>query len=143
MPLLATQREIGNCMNENTMDQVVHDGITFLQSLTEHYGSDKGMEIWEGIGEVIGREVKGKIFFAMMTGQSTRRVKFTIDASSVNTPNAVGCIKAIRAGTGLGLKEAKDIYDASKTRVAEAECRDAEHGRTLAKELRGFGCRVY
>lgn len=133
-------------MNEtpNTLNQVVYDGIKFLQSLTEHYGADRGMEIWEEMGKILGREVKGRVFFAMMTGQSSGRVQFTIDgAPGSYNPNAVSCIKAIRGATGFGLKEAKDLYDLSKNKTVQVDCTTPEHGRKLAKELRDFGCRVY
>ena len=35
----------------------------------------------------------------------------------VNPGRAVPCIKAIREATGKGLKEAKDVYDASRSQV--------------------------
>lgn len=128
---------------EDTLDQVVYDAVRFLQSLTTHYGAEKGMEIWETIGTAVGREVKGRVFFAMMTGETTGRVKFTVDTGTGYNPNAVSCIKAIRTFTGWGLKEAKDKYDESKMKVVHIDCDTPEQGRKLAQELRNLGCRIY
>lgn len=73
------------------LDDVVLDGIKFLCSITEYYGEEKGMEVWHAMGPAMGEEVQGKIFFAMLTGTSTGRVRF----HSSNTPagNAVAVIK--------------------------------------------------
>ena len=128
---------------EDTLEQVVYDGVRFLQSLTTHYGAEKGMEIWEAMGEAIGREVKGRVFFAMMTGETTGRVKFTVDTAGGYNPNAVSCIKTIRTYTGWGLKEAKDKYDESKMKVVHIDCPTPEDGRRLAHDLRNLGCRIY
>lgn len=126
---------------EDSLAQVVYDGVRFLQSLTAHYGADKGMEIWETIGNAVGKEVKGRVFFAMMTGETTGRVRFSVDTSPGQPlPNAVSCIKAIRTHTGLGLKEAKDIWDASKNKMVHVDCPTPDIGRMLARDLRNLGC---
>jgi ribosomal protein L7/L12 len=129
---------------DNTLEQVVYDGVRFLQSLTTHYGAEKGMEIWEAMSTAVGKEVKGRVFFAMMTGETTGRVKFAVEPPpSGYAPNAVGCIKAIRTYTGWGLKEAKDKWDESKSKVVHVDCLTPEDGRRLANELRNLGCRIY
>lgn len=128
--------------NDNTLDQVVYDGVRFLQSITTHYGAEKGMEIWDEFSKAFGKEVKGRVFFAMMTGETSGRVRFTVDTVSGYNPNAVQCIKAIRTYTGWGLKEAKDKYDESKSKVVHVDCNSPEEGRRLAMELRNLGCRI-
>jgi ribosomal protein L7/L12 len=127
---------------EDGLGQVVYDGVRFLQSLTQHYGTEKGMEFWEALGSVMGKDVKGRVFFAMLTGETTGRIRFTIDGTGYN-PNAVATIKAIRTATDWGLKEAKDLYDGSKNKVVHVDCLTHEHGRVLAKELKDLGCKVY
>lgn len=87
---------------------IISNGLHFLRSITEAYGSEKGMELWEQIATVIDPEVKGQIFFAMITGAYNDRIE--IRGVSQNN-NAVACIKEIRQWSGLGLKEAKDVYD--------------------------------
>lgn len=123
----------------DTLEEVVFDGIRLLESLTRHYGSEKGIEVWEKLGEALGQEVKGQVFFAMLTGESSNRVR--IDRGTCTQP--VAAIKAIRAGTGYGLKEAKDAWDltAIKTVVLDNVSRD--NRRTLVNELRSLGMVVH
>lgn len=129
-------------MTDETMDMVIRDGIRFMESLTRHYGSDRGQEIWEGIGEIVGKEVKGKIFFAMITGETiTDRVFFNVGTAD-NRGNAVPVIKAIRVATGLGLKEAKDQWDNSKVGRGIVQCPSYDTARELIKDLRNLGCNV-
>jgi hypothetical protein len=59
----------------DTMDEIVFDGIRLLESLSRHYGPEKGMAVWDKMGEAMGEEVKGKVFFAMLTGQTGSRVR--------------------------------------------------------------------
>lgn len=128
---------------DNTLEQVVYDGVRFLQSLTTHYGAERGMEVWESLGAAVGKEVKGRVFFALMTGETTGRVKFTVDTVGGYNPNAVACIRTIRTHTGWGLKEAKDKFDESKGKTVHVDCATPEDGRRLAMELRNLGCRIY
>ncbi len=89
---------------------LITNGLHFMRSITEAYGADKGMEMWEEITSVLDPDVKGQIFFAMITGTYNDRVHIKgLSNSALN--NAVGCIKEIRRWSGLGLKESKDMYD--------------------------------
>ncbi len=55
-------------------------------------------------------------------------------------PNKINVIKVVRAATGLGLKEAKDLVDGAPKTIKEAMPKaDAEK---LAKELRDAGAEV-
>lgn len=125
---------------QDTMELVIRDGIRFLESLTRHYGQEEGLRIWEGIGEVVGADVKGQIFFAMLTGETSNRVGFRQGTAAHGY--AVPCIKAIRGATGMGLKEAKDAFDASSVKRTYVECRDSDAAHALCIALRGFGCIV-
>lgn len=120
------------------LDSVVHDGIRFLESITRHYGPEKGIELWDKMAEVFGKEVKGKIFFAMLTGETTSRVQFTTGASH----QPVWAIKAIKVATGCGLQEAKDLYDMGKIKTVSVDVKTAEDRRELIKCLRDAGCLV-
>ena len=122
----------------NDLDSVVFDGIRFLESITRYYGSEKGLELWDKMAEAFGPEVKGKIFFAMLTGQTTSRVHFSTGASH----QPVWAIKAIRMATGCGLKEAKDIYDMGKVKTVSVDVHTADDRRELIKCLRDAGCLV-
>ncbi len=124
-------------MVNDSLDEVVFDGIRFLESLTRHYGAEKGMAVWEKMGEAVGDEIKGKVFFSMLTGESSNRVR--IQAGTCT--EAVAAIKAIRMGTGMGLKEAKDAWDLSKIKVVTLDT-DREEKRGMVRELRRIGMMV-
>lgn len=120
---------------ENTMDTVVYDGIRFLESLTRHYGPEKGIAVWEQMGQVLGSEVKGKVFFAMLTGERSNRVRIQVGTCT----EAVAAIKAIRVATGYGLKEAKDAWDQSKYKVAVIDNVQMGAKHELVRTLRDLG----
>jgi len=95
---------------------IISNGLHFMRSITEAYGADAGLELWEQIAGVLDPDVKGQIFFAMITGTYNDRILLKgIGASAQN--NAVNCIKEIRAWTGLGLKDSKDMYDRLRNRT--------------------------
>jgi hypothetical protein len=98
---------------------IISNGLHFMRSITEAYGADKGMELWEQITCVLDEDVKGQIFFAMITGQYNDRILLK-GITHYATNNAVACIKEIRTWTGLGLKESKDIYDRLRNRTYES-----------------------
>ena len=54
--------------------------------------------------------------------------------------NKVAVIKAVRAATGLGLKEAKDLVEAAPTNLKEAVSKD--EAEALKKELEAAGASV-
>lgn len=92
--------------NEHRAD-VIQSGLQFMRSITEAYGPEEGLRLWDTIASTLDPDVKAQVFFAMITGQYTT----TIVIPAQQTPNRVGAIKAIRSVTGLGLKEAKDLSD--------------------------------
>jgi ribosomal protein L7/L12 len=116
------------------MDEVIFDGIRFLESITRHYGPEKGIEVWNKMGEAFGEDIKGKVFFSMLTGESSNRVRIQRGTCS----QGVAAIKAIRMGTGVGLKEAKDAYDLSAMKTVTLEVAHEEK-RGMVKTLRDIG----
>ena len=97
-------------MTDEHMDAVVSDGIAFLRSITTAYGSEEGMKLWETIANTLDPDIKGKVFFSMLTGAHEDRV--TLSGAVAGT-NKISCIKLIRQYTGYGLVEAKDAYEAA------------------------------
>ena len=97
--------------NRDERSQLVYDSINFMQSIVRNYGQEKGMLAWETIADTIDPALKGEVFVAMLIGDFSGRITVS---SLVNGSNAVACIKAIRSvdNRRLGLKEAKDMYDA-------------------------------
>jgi hypothetical protein len=89
-------------------EDIIQSGINFMRSITEAYGTDEGMKLWNAIADTLDKDVKGQIFFAMLTGDYNGVVSISsVQAGS----DRVWRVKAIRAVTGLGLKEAKDLSD--------------------------------
>ena len=94
---------------EGHTEQVVHTGIGFMRAITEAYGSDEGLKLWDQIVGVLDPSIKGQMLFAMLTGDVGNLV--TIRDFNQKAINKVSVIKAIREVTGQGLKEAKDQAD--------------------------------
>ncbi len=95
-------------ITDEHMDAIVSDGIAFIRSITTAYGSDTGMELWDTIANTLDPDVKGKIFFAMLTGSHEDRVTLS---GAVAGSNKIACIKIIRQYTGMGLTESKQAYE--------------------------------
>ncbi len=93
---------------EDHKESVIANGLHFMRSITEAYGADEGMQLWDTIASTLDPDVKGQIFFAMITGTYNNRI--TLKGVGAGT-DRVARIKEIRNWTGLGLKEAKDVSD--------------------------------
>jgi ribosomal protein L7/L12 len=92
--------------------QVLQSGIHFMRSITEAYGSEEGMRLWDAIASTLDHDIKAKIFVALLTGEFNDQLTIQMDMVRYQAVvNRVEGIKAIRMATGLGLKEAKDIHD--------------------------------
>lgn len=91
-------------------EDIIQSGINFMRSITEAYGTDEGMKLWDSIASVLDPDIKGQIFFAMLTGEYNAIISI---AGRQPGANRVSLIKAIRTATSpsLGLKEAKDLSD--------------------------------
>ena len=92
-------------------DEIISSGISFLRSITLAYGSETGMELWDTIATTLDPDIKGAIFFSMLTGESGSRITIRDYDRAPQGGNKVTIIKAIREVTGLGLKDAKDQAD--------------------------------
>lgn len=123
---------------EEGVDEIIFDGIRFLESIARHYGPEKSIEIWDKMGEAMGQDIKGQVFFSMLTGSGGSRVHIQRGSAT----DAVACIKAIRHGTGYGLKEAKDAWDLCSYKTVALECHATESQKAMMRELRNLGIRV-
>jgi hypothetical protein len=97
---------------EEHKQDIIQSGINFIRSVTEAYGSDEGMKLWETMADTLDPSIKGHIFFAMLTGEYNSVI--SIHKSDMhNGANKVSMIKALRIvdKRRLGLKEAKDMCD--------------------------------
>lgn len=97
---------------EGNKDELLHSGISFLRSITTAYGSEKGLELWNQIAEVIDPALKGEIFFAILNG--TREDRITIRGILHNDYRKINAIKEVRTWTGMGLIEAKSTVETAE-----------------------------
>ena len=88
---------------------VVDSAISFIAAITEVYGSETGLEIWDRVSATLGDDARGHIFFTMVTGASD--FKRVCRVSDYPAHQKVALIKVIRTVTGMGLKEAKDLSE--------------------------------
>ena len=95
---------------EEHKQDIIQSGINFIRSITEAYGSDEGMKLWEAMADTLDPSIKGHIFFAMLTGEYNSVISIYKFESAANK---VSMIKALRVvdKRRLGLKEAKDMCD--------------------------------
>ena len=126
---------------EKYREDLVGAGISFMQTITEIYGVDKGMELWNTIADTIDPDLKGEVFIAMLSGHYRRDKIYVKNPILGSVGNKVGLIKCIRTydRRRLGLKEAKDIAD--RLDNGGSEVLEVEHmiRPTFSVELRKFG----
>ena len=125
-------------LSEKQKDELMKAGMNFMRMITEIWGSDDGMKLWDKIGEGINPDLKGAIFFAMLTGKAN----FDVTLSKINSSYVIDIIKALRDATGCGLKEAKDVYDNVRDRGPVTFNVPQDNRSTLISVLRGLGCEV-
>jgi hypothetical protein len=95
-------------LTEDNKAHLISNGLLFLRSITEAYGTDEGMRLWETISGAFDPELKGQIFFAMLTGE----YHYEIRLQGANpSADKISMIKALRAAAGYGLKEAKETTE--------------------------------
>ena len=127
-------------------DNLIASGVEFVRAIAEVHGAEQGMELYEKIAEVLGADVKGKIFMAMLLGTHHASVELSLSVS-FNPISAVPIIKAIRENSaeGFGLKEAKDMYDKMKagSRIKFNIEPDSGNYAKVAAEFRNLGCTLH
>jgi len=120
-------------------DEVIFDGIRFMESLARYYGAERSIEVWDQLGEVLGPDVKSQVFLAMLTGESSNRIRI----SRGTCTEAVAAVRAIRQATGMGLKEAKDAWDLTAIKTVTIDNVQRELRSDFVRDLRYIGMRVH
>ena len=115
---------------------VIQSGINFMRSITEAFGTDEGMKLWDTIADTLDPDIKGQIFFALLTGEYNGVVVLT---GSVASANKIALIKAVRSVTGMGLKEAKDVCNNLWSGTPQKLNIDAKNRNLVLHELRNAG----
>ena len=124
-----------------------------MRSITEAYGAEEGMALWDTIASTLDPDVKGKIFFAMLTGEAGNMI--TIKDYDRKLANKVAIIRTVRGITGFGLKDAKDKVDILMDGTGYASNFGSLLGKPITiqmlpgkkrsecvEELRQVGCKV-
>jgi len=120
-------------ISEENMDMIVSDSIAFIRSITTVYGSEKGMELWGTIADTLDPAIKGKVFFALLTGSHEDHI--TLSGYVAGT-NKINCIKIIRQYTGMGLVESKNAYESTEYGQKVQLKVNPKHRREMIDELR-------
>jgi hypothetical protein len=115
---------------EEHKSSIITSGISFLRSITDAYGSDEGMKLWDAIANTLDPAVKGEIFFAMLRGEYKDYI--TLKGVGYNV-HKITSIKEIRGVSGLGLLEAKQAYEAAEQGIpVKIPCSPDKIGAAIA-----------
>lgn len=122
-------------MAEITKDQVVE----FLGNMTVLEMSEFVTELEEKFGVSAAAPVAAAAAGADAAGAAEEKTEFDVVLTSIGEKK-INVIKAVRAITGLGLKEAKDLVDGAPNTVKEAASKD--EAEDIKKQLEEAGAGV-
>ena len=116
-----------------------------LKSLTLLEASELVKQIEEAFGVSAAAPVGGMMMMPGTVGGATEEPKeeqteFTVMLEEVPADKKIAILKEVRAITGLGLKEAKDLVEAAPKAVKEAIAKDA--AEELKKQLEAVGAKI-
>ena len=121
--------------------EIITNGLHFMRAITEAYGADEGMRLWDTIASTLDPDIKGQIFFAMLVGTHNDTIVLK-PAKANGLSDKIAAIKEIRTWTGYGLKEAKDTADmVNGGRSVTLKVNPAEHAQAI-RGLRRVGFQV-
>lgn len=116
---------------------IIKDGINFMTSISNAYGSEEGLKIWNQICLNLDPSIKGDIFFAMLSGKYQTRIKLK---SKKNIISKVEAIKSIRRYTNLSLKDSlKIVEDLKEKQSQEIDITNANELQEAIKEFKNLG----
>lgn len=98
-------------ISESNRSDLIYASITFIETISRIYGSDKGIELWSTIADTIDPDLKSQVFLQLLTGayQSPKiTVRNPILGPVDKKVEVVRCIRNYDKRR-LGLKEAVDI----------------------------------
>lgn len=95
-------------LTSDQQSRLLYHSANLLREITTIWGAEQGMLLWEKVAEGLGQDLKGALFFSMITGDYLGDI--TVKQLNAQA-DAIQIIKVIRAATKIGLKEAKDLYD--------------------------------
>ena len=128
-------------LTADQQSRLLYHSANLLREITTIWGAEQGMLLWEKVAEGLGQDLKGALFFSMITGNYFGDIVI----KKLNTQvDAIQIIKTIRTATKLGLKEAKDLYDTVKngksiTLTMSPEVDNSERAEII-RQLESAGC---
>lgn len=118
--------------------RVVSSARALIRALSEVYGTDQGMALWDFIRNGLGEQIASDIFLGMLIGTSD----LTIESIGLRKIEA---IKEVRSFTGKGLVEAKDLVEAVQNhRPQRIDVSSYSHDQidAFCDAMRKLGCIV-
>lgn len=115
-----------------------------LKSLTLLEASELVKQIEEAFGVSAAAPVGGMMMMGGPAAAADTEVEvqteFSVILEEVPADKKIAILKEVRAITGLGLKEAKDLVEAAPKAVKEAIAKDA--AEELKKQLEAVGAKI-
>lgn len=99
------------------LDRFQQQSIQFIKAVRETYGAEKASAVVSSLGESLGKEWSNKLIYDMVVGPEMLLSEADIVVSSIKFTHIIPMIKAIRAASGMGLKEAKDAVEGLRERT--------------------------
>jgi large subunit ribosomal protein L7/L12 len=120
------------------IDQIVEE----LKTLTLLEASELVSKIEETFGVDASAAVGGGVVMAApaATEEAEEKTEFTIMLDEVPADKKIAVLKVVRALTGLGLKEAKELVEAAPKAIQEGVAKDA--AEDAKKQLEEAGAKV-
>lgn len=126
-------------MNQVDITNCIHfSGIELSKAVTKQFGYDKGKEVLDAIGKVIGDEHKNQMFLKMLRGEDGINVHF----QSKENSHVIAIIRAICTASGLNLTDAKALFEQSKREFATIKCLSSNVAYLLIENLTAENCIV-
>lgn len=116
-----------------------------LKSLTLLEASELVKQIEEAFGVSAAAPVGGMMMMPGIGGGAAaepeeEQTEFTVMLEEFPADKKIAILKEVRAITGLGLKEAKDLVEAAPKAVKEAIAKDA--AEEIKKQLEAVGAKI-
>ena len=129
-------------INEEVIDSLVFSGVDFVRALTETFGADAGIKVWDSMAEAVGEDIRGRIFFSMLTGDGDGNITLLPWKEMRSVGKKIEFIKIVRAATGFGLKEAKDLSDEVENGISKRVKIPLKQKAQFVRDMKSIGAKV-
>lgn len=91
--------------------------IQFLKEIKRHYTRDTAVDVMDALSSILGKDWKGRVIFNLVNDTYTDIHSFRIMRNPlVSNYQKITAIKCVRALTGEGLTESKQLVEAAEFR---------------------------